>query len=137
MTVCADMTKPKKGETLKDMASALSMLDYFLPNEEEACMLTGETDAAEAAEALFRAGVKHVVIKCGGRGCLIWDVKGMERLPTLENVRCVDTTGAGDSFTAGFLFRLAQGASFRECARFANVCGGRATEVLGATEWVR
>lgn len=111
--------KAKEGRNPERYGVRSVDLDYFLPNEEESCMLTGETDAAEAAEALFRAGVKHVVIKCGGRGCLIWDEKGMERLPALENVRCVDTTGAGDSFTAGFLFRLAQGASFRECARFA------------------
>ncbi len=77
MTVCADMTKRKHGETVEDIKEALEYVDYILPNEEEACLVTGKDTAEEAAERLLEAGVKNVVIKCGARGCLVKEQKGM------------------------------------------------------------
>lgn len=49
----------------------------------------------------------------------------------------MDTTGAGDSFAAGFLFALSKGRDAVECARFANRCGARAVGTAGATEWTK
>ena len=45
--VCADMTKRKKNETLQDMAEAFSYIDYLLPNDEEAMLLTGADSVEE------------------------------------------------------------------------------------------
>ena len=44
------MTKRKKNETLQDMAEAFSYIDYLLPNDEEAMLLTGADSVEEAAE---------------------------------------------------------------------------------------
>lgn len=136
MTVCADMTKRKRNETVEELSEALSYVDYLLPNEEEACLLTGEKDAQGAAKRLLLAGVKNVIVKCGSKGCLVMNKEESYMVPARENVRCVDTTGAGDSFAAGFLSALSEGKNLRECAQFANVCGARAVEVTGATEWL-
>lgn len=135
MTVCADMTKRKRGETLKDIKEALSYVDYLFPNKEEAALVTGETDPVKAADAFYRAGVKHVVIKCGADGCYIKAEDEAGFVPAVENVKCIDTTGAGDSFSAGFVFALSAGKTFRECAEFANQCGAKAVAQIGAATW--
>lgn len=137
MLVCADMTKRKNGETLSDIAGALAYVDYLFANEEEAGLVTGESKAQWSAKALWEAGAKHVVIKCGDRGCYIKNGTLERMVPAEKGVRCIDTTGAGDSFAAGFIFALSKGRSFAECAEYANWCGGRAVEEIGATAWIR
>ena len=136
MTVCADMTKPKKGESVADFAEVLPYIYYLIPNEEEACMFTKQETAEKAALKLLCAGVRHVVIKCGDRGCLVMDETGVCQVPAVESVDCVDTTGAGDSFVAGFLYALSEGKNLRECAEYGNACGAKAVTVTGATEWL-
>ncbi len=135
MLVCADMTKRKKGEFLADLAPALSYVDYLFPNEEEACLLTGAGNANGAAELLYEAGVRNVIIKCGARGCLIRNRTLCEMVPAVRQEVCVDTTGAGDSFAAGFLYALSEGRGLRECAEYANRCGARAVACMGAADW--
>jgi len=135
LIVCADMTKRKNNETLEDISEALKYVDYLMPNEEEAFLITGEKEVPEAAEAFLRAGVGNVVIKCGKRGCYICDRRTKKYVPAAENVKCIDTTGAGDSFAAGFLYGLSEGWSLEACAVHANRCGAYAVSALGATDW--
>ena len=134
--ICADMTKCKRGETAEEMAEAFAYIDYLLPNEEEAMLVTGKGTAAEAAEALLAAGVGNVIVMCGGKGCLVWNRKESFMAPAKAGAECIDTTGAGDSFVAGFLYALSEGRALRECVQYANECGARAVGVVGATEWL-
>lgn len=133
--VCADMTKRKKNETVEELAEALSYVDYLIPNDEEAMLLTGKNTVEEAAESLRGAGVKTVVVKCGSKGCYVCGREKSFWMPAEKNVKCIDTTGAGDSFVAGFLHALAQGRNVRECAEYGNKCGANAVSVAGATDW--
>ena len=133
--VCADMTKRKKNETVEELAEALSYVDYLIPNDEEAMLLTGKNTVEEAAESLRRAGVKTVVVKCGSKGCYVCGREKSFWMPAEKNVKCIDTTGSGDSFVAGFLHALAQGRNVRECAEYGNKCGANAVSVAGATDW--
>lgn len=135
--VCADMTKCKNRETVKDMARAFSYIDYLLPNEEEALLLTGKNTVSEAAESLLKTGVKNVIIKCGAKGCLVMNHRETYTLPAVAGAACIDTTGAGDSFAAGFLFALSEGRPLRECARYANECGAKAVSSIGASDWIQ
>ena len=135
--VCADMTKRKKGETLEDMAEAFSYIDYLFPNDEEAMLLTETESVEEAAECIKSTGVGNVIIKCGKRGCYIrTDVENCW-IAAEENVKCIDTTGAGDSFAAGFLNALLNGKGVRECAKEGNRYGAEAVQHIGATTWLR
>ena len=134
--VCADMTKRKKNETVEELAEALSYVDYLIPNDEEAMLITGENTVEEAAESLRRAGVKTVVVKCGSKGCYVCGREKCFWVPAEKNVKCVDTTGAGDSFMAGFLYALFQEKNLRDCARNGNYFGGKAVAVTGATDWL-
>lgn len=69
--VCADMTKRKKDETIKDMADAFSYIDYLFPNDEEAMLLTKIQKCRRGAEQIKHTGVGNVIIKCGKRGCYV------------------------------------------------------------------
>ena len=134
--VCADMTKRKKNETVEELAEALSYVDYLIPNDEEAMLITGKNTVEEAAESLRRAGVKTVVVKCGSKGCYVCGREKSFWMPAEKNVKCIDTTGAGDSFMAGFLYALFQEKNLRDCARNGNYFGGKAVAVTGATDWL-
>lgn len=136
--LCADMTKCKNGETVEQLASALQYVDYLLPNDEEAMLLTRTNTVEKAAEELCGAGVKNVVIKCGKEGCYVRNrqEKAGTWVPAVSGVKCIDTTGAGDSFVAGFLFALSEKKGIRDCAEYANLCGSKAVQFIGAVEWI-
>ena len=134
--VCADMTKRKKGETLEDMAEAFSYIDYLFPNDEEAMLLTETESVEEAAECIKSTGVGNVIIKCGKRGCYIRTDVEKCWIAAEENVNCIDTTGAGDSFAAGFLNALLDGNGVKRCAKEGNRYGAEAVQHIGATAWL-
>ena len=135
ITVCADMTKCKNGETVDDIKEALSYVDYLFPNEEEAYLVTGANTPEQAAQILHQAGVKNVVIKCGKRGCYILSSEKGFYVSAVMGVHAIDTTGAGDSFAAGVLYGLSEGWDIEKCAEIANQCGARAVAQTGATSW--
>ena len=138
VALCADTTRPKRGETLREAGPALSRLDYFFPNRDEAAMLTGEDDPDAMADALLNAGVGHAVIKLGGAGCLLACANERHRLPAVTGIVPVDTTGAGDTFAAGFIAALNEGRSFADCGRFANAAASLCVQRVGtAGDWTR
>lgn len=135
--VCADMTKRKNGETLEDMAEAFSYIDYLFPNEEEAKLLSGADTVEEAAELIKSTGVGNVIIKSGKRGCYVRTDVEKYWVNAEKNVECIDTTGAGDSFVAGFLETLSEKKEVLECARRGNLYGAKSVQYIGATEWLK
>ena len=132
-----DMTKAKNGEKIEDLAELLSYIDYIFPNEAEIALLTGETDPYRNAEILLEMGVKTAVIKCGEKGCILGDETGIYMIPAVPVQKCVDTTGAGDTFVSGFLWGLSEGWEPLECAKFACAAASCAVEIVGATGGVR
>ncbi len=133
--LCADLTKRKNRETLDEMKEVFALVDYLFPNEEEAMLLSGTESPEDAAEAFFAAGTAHVILKCGRRGCYIRSTEYTGYLPPEKITEPVDTTGAGDSFAAGFLAALSEGRSLPECAALGNRCGAEAVQREGAAEW--
>lgn len=131
-----DMTKAKNKETLQDIKELLPFIDYIFPNEEEIAMLTGESDPYINARILTERGVGTAVIKCGEKGCVLSDKYGIRRIPALSVKRCVDTTGAGDSFVAGFLFGLSNGWDTGKCAKFANATASCIVEDYGTSDGI-
>ena len=100
------------------------MCDVCIPNKTEISALTGHTieteaDAVRAAERLRDRGVKRVALTMGGNGVLILDQSGATRISTTK-VKAVDTTGAGDAFTAALAVSLAEGMSLVDSARRAS-----------------
>ena len=99
-------------------------VDIVKPNETELGMLTGIAEAqkhlTEAAQVLKARGVKNVLVTLGGDGVYINPESGEEiRIPACK-VKAVDTTAAGDSFTAALAAMLLEGESLEAAAEFAN-----------------
>lgn len=136
MTLCADMTKCKNKETTEDIREALSYLDFVFPNLAEAQMVTRKEDPDEAADAFLDCGVKHAVIKLGKQGCLIKSRSERIIVPAVPDAVCLDTTGAGDNFAAGFLYGLIKKQPLYECGRLANETAARCIARMGATAWI-
>ena len=86
-----------------------------------------ELDAA----AKFLAGFgTTAVIKLGANGARVVSGSQSFSAPAFA-VQPVDTTGAGDSFNAGFVFQHLQGAPLQKCAAWGNACGALSTRALG------
>ncbi len=106
-------------------------IDYLVPNEVEANMLSEGNGPEEWARELYDDDVEGVVISLGRSGALAIDGSGTREHPGYQ-VGVVDTTGAGDAFRAGLAVVLARGGSIDDAVRFANGCGALACTVPGA-----
>lgn len=105
-------------------------VDILLPSRDEACLLTGLTDAAEAAAELSLR-VPLVVAKQGHEGALVArSGKVCARVPAVPATPR-DTTGAGDAFTGAFLAAVLAGAGPEEAAEEGCRAGARAVERVG------
>ncbi len=104
-------------------------VDIVFANEEEARAFTGEEP--QAALDTIAELCEIAVVKVGKEGSFI--KSGNEQVqikPRLAN--CIDTTGAGDLYAAGFLFGLAKGYSLEVCGKIGSLVSGNVVEVLGA-----
>ncbi|WP_176084036.1 PfkB family carbohydrate kinase [Martelella sp. HB161492] len=104
-------------------------VDIFLPNLEEAREITGETQAEAMREHLARY-FPIVALKAGASGALVATDQARLAMPA-EDVRVVDTTGAGDAFNAGFIDGWMRGAAIEDCLVAAIRSGSRAVQVTG------
>ena len=117
--------------TLDDIADSLAMVDYITPNEDEARFFTGEDRPDKMAEAFLARGVKNVIIKLGGKGCLL--VNNEEKIHLYAHkIDVVDATGAGDNFMAGFVSEIIRGSEVKDALAFANACGAICATAGGA-----
>jgi sugar/nucleoside kinase (ribokinase family) len=91
-----------------DLLALLERVDLITLNDGEARQLTEETNLVKAARWIMKRGPKHVIIKKGEHGALMFTEKSVFLAPAypLENV--FDPTGAGDSFAGGFMGYLAR-----------------------------
>jgi sugar/nucleoside kinase (ribokinase family) len=114
-----------------DLGGVLAQADVFLPNEVEARAITGEEDVARALAALA-AQVPTVAIKLGAEGAIARRGERVVRAAP-PPVKVADTTGAGDSFNAGFVSGYLMGWSLERTLRLACACGSLAAREPGGT----
>jgi sugar/nucleoside kinase (ribokinase family) len=116
----------------------LPHLDYFIPSEPEACAITGETEPARMARALQAGGCRNAVIKLGPMGAFWRDAAGAEGLcPAFAVPKVVDTTGAGDCWSAGFLMGLSRGESLAQAVDLGNATASFSIQAAGASTGIR
>jgi sugar/nucleoside kinase (ribokinase family) len=134
-TTVLDTAWDDTGRWMELLAPCLPYVDYFLPSVEEAEKFSGETDPEKMADVFFSRGVSHVVIKLGKKGCYFRESKDAEGVfvPAYPVENAADTTGAGDSFCAGFLFGLSRGMSMLESCKTGNAVGAHCVQTVGAT----
>jgi len=127
-----DILGIKQDNMAEKILPTMPYLDYFMPNLEEAQMITGLTDLDELCDFFLNAGAKQVVLKMGARGSLIKDKAGMRlRIPAFK-VAVVDTTGCGDAWTGGFIAGLSRGMTIEEAAQLGSACGSLVATGLGS-----
>ncbi|QWT21047.1 carbohydrate kinase family protein [Bacillus sp. NP157] len=131
LTVSLDPGFDPRGEWDAGLREALPLVDVFLPNAVEACALAG-TDEVETALRRLAVRGPMVVVKHGRDGCLTLEGDSVLRMPSFP-VDSVDTTGAGDSFDAGFLHAWLRHQPMRSCMRWGAACGALSTRSLGGT----
>lgn len=94
--------------------------------------VAGRSDPDEVARFFLDRGVKVCALTMGGEGSLIVSVDGSRvRMPAFA-VSISDTSGCGDSYTAGFIAGLHRGWNLEECARFATATSGLVATGLGS-----
>ncbi|MFF0671530.1 ribokinase [Streptomyces tendae] len=116
----------------------LAACDPLIVNEHEAKVILGDSLVGERPEdwarVLLAKGPRSVVVTLGAEGALVASAaRGAVRVPSVK-VAAVDTTGAGDAFTAALAWRLGTGESLAEAAAYAARVGAAAVTKAGAQE---
>ena len=117
----------------------LFQVDVITPNVVEAESLMGDGAAEErvdkrTAAALISRGAKAAVLKLGSRGSVVAAADGHFYRVGPYKVGVVDTTAAGDTFTAALAVGMGRGLGLHESAKFANAAGALACTKIGAQE---
>ncbi|MEF2277541.1 carbohydrate kinase family protein [Deinococcus sp. YIM 134068] len=107
--------------------------DYLTLNQHELLALTGTTSISAALARLGEAGARRVIVKVGRMGSIVWSREETELVDAVPpEGQVVDTTGAGDTFTATFAHAVLTGLPFAQAARAANAAGALAATRVGA-----
>jgi ribokinase len=107
--------------------------DYLTLNQHELLALTGTTSLSAALAQLGRAGAQQVAVKVGKMGSVVWSPEETELVDSvIPEKPVVDSTGAGDTFTAAFAHAVLNGAPLPRAARAANAAGALAATTVGA-----
>lgn len=117
----------------------LPEVEIFSPNESETYEYTGITpnsieNCLRASLALSRkVKAKYIVIKQGARGAFLYDGKRYNTFPAIKADKTVDTTAAGDAFTAALTLEYLRTGDVKEAIRFANAAGAITVTRVGAS----
>ncbi len=132
MKLVMDGNLPEK-TTLQNsqVKRSIQSVDIFMPNADEARLLTGENELPDAIRKLGEL-CRLVVVKDGPRGAYGLQDGNLVHAEALP-VKVLDTTGAGDCFNAGFIKAWLAGARLEECLKWGNIVGGLSTQAAGGT----
>lgn len=128
------LLNPAPAKPLPDEAWAL--IDVLTPNQTEARILMGldvadELDDSTLVEMLKARTAASIVLTRGGEGALVATSEGLIAIKPIPVEQVVDTTGAGDAFTAALAVALADGRTLEAAAAFASRAGALAVTKAG------
>jgi sugar/nucleoside kinase (ribokinase family) len=135
VTTVLDVVVPGPGDHWPKLAPLLSETDAFLPNEDEAAIITGLTDPLGQAQRFRDAGAGTVVITCGDQGTLLVNDTLRIRAGAYPT-NFVGGTGAGDAFDAGYIAGLLAGEDPIGCLKWGAALGASCVRSISATESV-
>jgi len=120
----------------------LPFVEIFSPNESETLQYTGITptgadSALRASLALYkRVKCRYIVIKQGARGAFIYDGKHYSMVPAIKADKVIDTTAAGDSFTAAMTLEYLRCGDIKQATKYGCTAGAIAVSRKGASSSV-
>ncbi|MCP4741121.1 MAG: sugar kinase [Actinomycetales bacterium] len=131
-TTTMDVLGVQKDGMADILRPCMPYLDYFMPNIEEAEMVSSLSTRSDLAGFFLDMGATTVILKMGDQGASIHRVGEAElRVPAFA-VEVVDTTGCGDAFDAGFMLTTAMGWDVEQAACFGAACGSLVATGLGS-----
>jgi sugar/nucleoside kinase (ribokinase family) len=120
---------------LRQLDRVLQYTDVFLPNEDEARLISGRDDPLDQAETFRDAGAGTVVITRGGSGAVLV-APGIRLRAGAFSVPCVDGSGGGDAFDAGYICGMLRGYHPAGCLEIASALGASCVRSVGTTPGV-
>lgn len=129
LTTSLDPDSDPTGKWDNTILKLLQFVDIFLPNKGEALNISN-CQSIMAALDYFKNLVKTIVIKSGQEGAWVKTDRETLHAGTFA-VDVIDTTGAGDSFNSGFIYKFYQGDNIQECMRWGSACAALSTTELG------
>jgi len=113
------------------------LADLALVTFDDEEMLWNDSSIKSCRKRLHKLGIKELVIKDGANGCQYSQLDNnstyeAQTYPTSPVNKVIDTTAAGDSFNAGFLFGWLQDKAIVECAQIGNALAGQVIQSKGA-----
>ena len=105
---------------------------WLLMNEGELKTLTGASSISQGVARLRQEGFQHLAVKVGAMGSIVVTPEGEELIEPFPVEDIVDSTGAGDAYTAAFAHAILEGLSPVEAGRLANLAGALAATAIGA-----
>lgn len=112
---------------LKDLIK--NSVDIVFANEEEAKSFTGKNPEAALHEIAELCEI--AIVKVGKEGSYIKRGNEIVKVGTIK-AKALDTTGAGDSYAAGFFYGLTHNYNLETCGKIAAMVSGKVVEVIGA-----
>ena len=113
----------------EEIFEVLNYVDVFLPNEQEALLISKSNNLEEALLKLNQYA-STVVVTRGSKGAVCRSNDKITKVGVFP-IEPKDTTGAGDSFNAGFLYQWLQGGDTNKCMIYGSACGAIATTKMG------
>ncbi len=117
------------------LISLVREVDYLLMNQQELYTLTGESSISDAVSGLAAAGIERVIVKVGAMGSIVVTPELTELVEAFELDNVLDTTGAGDYYTAAFAHGIMEGYDLHYAARLGNIAGALNTTRIGAQSY--
>lgn len=130
-----DVVMPGPGDHWPKLSQVLAETDVFLPNQDEAAVLTGDDDPWRQAERFAQAGARTVVITRGEKGCVALSQAQRLQCGTFS-LEYRGGTGAGDAFVAGFIAGMLGGQNLAGCLSWGSAVGASCVRSVSATESV-
>ncbi|WP_308637581.1 carbohydrate kinase family protein [Paenibacillus silvisoli] len=131
VTTSIDVGWDETGEWYKGIYELMREVDVFFMNEVEAQQYTGLSPMKDCIRELARHS-KHIVLKLGAAGAAA-SVGGRTVFRSGFRVPVVDTTGAGDSFNAGYMYGFLNGQPAEQCLLYGNACGALSVSRSGGS----
>lgn len=104
----------------KDKDKYLANIEVLKLNENEARLITNETDLHLAAKLLHEQGIPEVLLTLGRMGSIIAAEGEVIDIPVIPEKISIDATGCGDTYVMAYIYRRSQGDSPRQAALFAS-----------------
>jgi len=118
-------------DSTSDIRAVIPKLKICILGYEEACYLVDHSDPHTIAQEILSQGPELVAVKLSGKGCVLANADECITLPPYK-VKTIDTTGAGDTFTAGIILGWLSKMDIKATGMLANILGALATTVWGA-----